>query len=81
MSNNNNKIKRKAPNILKVKSICLQRVGHDWVTEEPQQREARGGMNWESSIETYTLPYVKLECQWKVYCMMPGAQIWCSVTT
>ena len=22
-------------------------------------REEKGGMNWESSIETYTLPYVK----------------------
>ena len=27
--------------------------------------EAKGGMNWESSIEAYTLSYVKLDSQWK----------------
>ena len=25
----------------------------------------RGGTNWESSVETYTLPYVTLDSQWK----------------
>ena len=28
--------------------------------------EGEGGMNWEDSTETYTLPYVKLESQWKL---------------
>ena len=27
--------------------------------------EGEGGTNWESSIETYTLPYVKLDSLWK----------------
>ena len=27
--------------------------------------EGEDGTNWESSIETYTLPYVKLDSQWK----------------
>ena len=27
--------------------------------------EGKGGTNWESSIETYTLPCVKLDSQWK----------------
>ena len=29
-------------------------------------REGEGGMNWESSIETYTWPYVKLHRQWRL---------------
>lgn len=32
--------------------------------------EGEGGMSWESSIETYTLPYVKLDNQWKF-------AVWC----
>ena len=32
--------------------------------------EGEGGMSWESSIETYALPYVKLDNQWKF-------AVWC----
>ena len=28
-------------------------------------REGEGGMNWEGGTETYTLPHVKLDSQWK----------------
>ena len=28
--------------------------------------EGKGGTNWESGIETYTLTYVKLDSQWKI---------------
>ena len=36
--------------------------------EQPVDTVAGGedGTNWESSTETYTLPYVKLESQWKL---------------
>ena len=29
-------------------------------------QEGEGGANWESSIETYTLPYIKLDSQWNL---------------
>ena len=32
--------------------------------------EGEDGMYWESSIETYTLPYVKLDSQWRF-------SVWC----
>ena len=57
-----------------------------WVTREAagiknrlvdSGREREGGPRWESSIETYTLPYVKLDRQWKfaLWCreLKPGA--------
>ena len=30
------------------------------------EREGEGGMNWQSSIETYTLPYAKLDT-WQIF--------------
>ena len=43
----------------------------------------RSGMNEDSGIETYTLPLIKLDSQWKFtvcpHCMTPGAKIYCSV--
>ena len=53
-----------------LQSVGSQRVGHDWVTELNRDsdienrlvdtvREGESGTNWESSIETYTLPYVE----------------------
>ena len=44
-------------------------------------REGEGGKNGESSFETYTLPYVKLDSPVEMCCMLQGAQIRCSVTT
>ena len=53
-----------------LQSMESQRVRHDWATL-PQQKlrcrektyghsgEGEGGVNWKSSVETYTLPYVK----------------------
>ena len=38
--------------------------------------EGEGG-RIESSIETYTVPYVEPDRQWKFCCMMQGAQIQC----
>ena len=38
-----------------------------------------GGIIWECSIETYTLPYVKQITTGS--CMMQGTQSWCCVTT
>ena len=32
--------------------------------------EGEGGMNWEGSVEMYTLPYAKLDNQWK-------CDVWC----
>ena len=44
-------------------------------------QEGEGGMNRESSIETYTLPCVKQIAPVGICCMMQGAQTVGSVTT
>ena len=37
---------------------------------EDTVQEGESGMNWVTSVETYTLPYVKLDSQWK-------SAVWC----
>jgi len=46
-----------------------------------REQEGDNGTKGERSIETYTLPCVKLRQPVEICCMMQGAQIWCSVTT
>ena len=41
--------------------------------------EGEGGMIWESSTETYTLPYVKQIAG--IFCMSQEIQSWCSGIT
>ena len=41
-----------------LQSMGLQRVGHDWTTEN-QQVMGRAGIHWEISINIYTLLYIK----------------------
>jgi len=41
-----------------LQSMGLQRVGHDWTTEN-QQVMGRAGKHWEISIDIYTLLYIK----------------------
>ena len=42
--------------------------------------EGEGGLNWYSSIKTYTLPYVKQIASGNLL-YDAGSSIWCSVTT
>ena len=53
------------------RKIVLMKLseGQQWVCRHKELvdtvREGEYRTNWESSIETYTLPYVKLDSQWK----------------
>ena len=42
--------------------------------------KGEGGINWENSIETYTLPYIKQIASGKLL-YSTGSSTWCSVTT